>query len=564
MARLIMYNDFLSSTADRGHILQSLDYISTREGVELNGMEEKLRGMRTVLNPVTAARQVTDKQKDLIERILKEFPDLKEDVPYEEFEKNQNMYTASRFISEAAEHLEELSLGNEIYVNYISERPGVEKNIDSVHGLFDESGSADLSAVREELKNHEGNVWRSIISLRRSDAEELDRENQDSWRNLLQHHIPSLAKGMGIPIEHFRWCAAFHNESYHPHVHLMYWSTHENEGFCSRETIQDFKSELANDIFSNEMWLYKEFKYSKRQELEENFLHISKETADIKIDQCYRESMKHIPEQITDDLMKLSAMLPDSGSRAYAFQDASVKEETDLIVAKILSNQSIQPIFQEYISSQRDLAAFYMRNDSKAMQEYIDSFAERMIHPGKKDRKVFHNLVLEQAFKIKDQRFIDMLKNESVLKEIEEKISDGNPTEEIRYPERTVKSIYRLYHFLGRDPEEALQAAECIISDEEKRIELYLEAKESGVYQMRMSDWKNLKHAFLPKMDLSEVYEKNDNTMHDCMKILNGVLNFMTNETKQNVKEAARIRNAIRYDEAMIRSARYKRESKRV
>ena len=157
-----------------------------------------------------------------------------------------------------------------------------------------------------------------------------------------------------------------------------------------------------------------------------------------------------------------------------------------------------------------------------------------------------------------------MLKNEPVLKEIEEKISDGNPTEEIWYPERTVKSVYRLYHFLGRDPEEALQAAECIISDEEKRIELYLEAKESGVYQMRMSDWKNLKHAFLPKMDLSEVYEKNDNTMHDCMKILNGVLNFMTNETKQNVKEAARIRNAIRYDEAMIRSARYKRESKQV
>ena len=206
--------------------------------------------MKTVLNPVTAARQVTDKQKDLIGKLLKEFPDLKEDIPYEEFEKNQNMFTASRFISDAAEHLEELSLGNEIYVNYISERPGVEISSGSSHGLFDESGAADLPAVREKLKNHEGNVWRSIISLRRSDAEELDRENQDSWRNLLQQHMPSLAKEMGIPFEHFRWCAAFHNESYHPHVHLMYWSTHENEGFCSKETIQNFKSELANDIFS--------------------------------------------------------------------------------------------------------------------------------------------------------------------------------------------------------------------------------------------------------------------------------------------------------------------------
>lgn len=564
MARLIMYNDFLNSAVDKDHILQSLDYISTREGVEYNGIEEKLHGMKTVLNPVTAARQVTDKQKDLIGKLLKEFPDLKEDIPYEEFEKNQNMFTASRFISAAAEHLEELSLGNEIYVNYISERPGVEISSGSSHGLFDESGAADLPAVREKLKNHEGNVWRSIISLRRSDAEELDRENQDSWRNLLQQHMPSLAKEMGIPFEHFRWCAAFHNESYHPHVHLMYWSTHENEGFCSKETIQNFKSELANDIFSNEMWLYKEFKYSKRQELEESFFTIGKETSDIKTDQCYRESMKNIPGQITDDLMKLTSHLPDSGSRAYAFQSASIKEEVDLIVAKILSDQSIQPIFHEYISSQRDLAAFYMRNDSKAMQEYIDNFADKMIHPGKKDRKVFHNLVLEQAFKIKDQQFINTINHDPMFKKIEEKISERNPANEVRYPERTVKSIYRFYQFLGKEPEEALQAAECIVSDEEKRIELYLEAKESGIYQIRMNDWKNLKYAFMPEMELSGVYEKNDNTVHDCMKILNGVLNFMTNETNRNAQEAARIRNAIRFDEAMIRSARYKRENKRV
>ena len=53
---------------------------------------------------------------------------------------------------------------------------------------------------------------------------------------------------------------------------MMYWSIKEGEGFCSKQTLHDFKSGLVNDIFSNELWLYREFKQAKRQELEERFL----------------------------------------------------------------------------------------------------------------------------------------------------------------------------------------------------------------------------------------------------------------------------------------------------
>ena len=105
------------------------------------------------------------------------------------------MYTASRFIAELAERLEELTMGNEIYANYIAERPGVDKDVDQEHGLFDEGGAADLQAIRSELQQHSGNVWRSIISLRRNDAEEFDRDDQESWRSLLQQHVPSQRYG---------------------------------------------------------------------------------------------------------------------------------------------------------------------------------------------------------------------------------------------------------------------------------------------------------------------------------------------------------------------------------
>ena len=166
MARLIIYNDYLNAGSDPSHVLQSLDYIAKREGVEKNGMEERLSDMKRQLNPATASRQVTERQRVLINALLEEYPDLKEDIPYEEYKKDQNMYTASRFIAELAERLEELTMGNEIYANYIAERPGVDKDVDQEHGLFDEGGAADLQAIRSEL----------------------------------QQHVPSLAKGMGIPI----------------------------------------------------------------------------------------------------------------------------------------------------------------------------------------------------------------------------------------------------------------------------------------------------------------------------------------------------------------------------
>ena len=59
MARLIIYNDYLNAGSDPSHVLQSLDYIAKREGVEKNGMEERPRDLKRQLNPATASRHVT-------------------------------------------------------------------------------------------------------------------------------------------------------------------------------------------------------------------------------------------------------------------------------------------------------------------------------------------------------------------------------------------------------------------------------------------------------------------------------------------------------------------------
>ena len=65
------------------------------------------------------------------------------------------------------------------------------------------------------------NVYTHIISLRREDAARLGYDNAYAWRNLLRSQAETIAENMKIPLTDLRWYAAYHDESYHPHVHMV-------------------------------------------------------------------------------------------------------------------------------------------------------------------------------------------------------------------------------------------------------------------------------------------------------------------------------------------------------
>ena len=109
------------------------------------------------------------------------------------------------------------------YLEYIAERP-------RSHGLFSADGAADLEQTMEEINAHAGPVWTFIYSLKREDAARLGYENGESWRILLLAHQVELAAAMKIPPSSFRWCAAFHDEKHHPHIHMMVWSADPKQG----------------------------------------------------------------------------------------------------------------------------------------------------------------------------------------------------------------------------------------------------------------------------------------------------------------------------------------------
>lgn len=145
------------------------------------------------------------------------------------------------------------------YLEYMAQRP-------RSHGLFSADGPADLEKTMEEINGHTGPVWTFVYSLKREDAHRLGYENGESWRRLLLAHQAELATAMKIPPSNFRWCAAFHDEKHHPHIHMMVWSADPKQGFLTEKGIEKMRSQLSNEIFRDELlslYQQKDLSYSQ-------------------------------------------------------------------------------------------------------------------------------------------------------------------------------------------------------------------------------------------------------------------------------------------------------------
>lgn len=202
MAKLVQKSGYIKSGKAGGY----MRYIATREGVE------RLAGNGAV----------TKGQRELIQKLLTDFPDAVELFEYEDYFKTPTLGTASTFITMALDaNLHEID-SESGYMQYIATRPRVQKR--GTHGLFSSATAVDLASAISELETHEGNVWTIIYSLRREDAARLEYDNANAWRTLLMESEPTLAKSMKISLDNFHWYAAFHDEGHHPHIHMMVWS----------------------------------------------------------------------------------------------------------------------------------------------------------------------------------------------------------------------------------------------------------------------------------------------------------------------------------------------------
>ena len=345
-------------------------YVATREGVEKIDNTKKFA-------PVTA------KQKNLIEKILKDFPDSKDMFEYADYLEKQNQGSASDFISRVMEDYTYEISGRKAYADYIATRPRAERF--GSHGLFTDDGvQVQLSKVTEELDSHKGNIWTAIISIRREDAERLGFNTGARWRDMLRTQTEALAKNLKIPMENLRWYAAFHNESHHPHVHLIAYSTVENEGYLTQKGVENLRSSFAKDIFQQDLLCIYERQTEHRDKLRA-------EARDIVDDLVSKiNSEIYISASIQHKLLELADRLSQTkGKKVYGYLKPDVKALVDSIVDELANDGRIKKLYD-----------LWYEQKENTIRTYTDEIPDRIPLAQNKEFKSIKNAVIKEALKL--------------------------------------------------------------------------------------------------------------------------------------------------------------------
>ena len=370
MARLIVKSPYIKCGGQNAG--GYLNYIATRERVEI----------------VPDDRPPTRKQEQLIQKLVKDFPDTKELLEYNDYKAVPTKANASSFVALALESNWDKISSMEGYAKYIALRPRAERL--GEHGLFGDNDAVDLAAVADELDHYTGNVWTHIISLHREDAERLGYNHAEAWRTLLRTHRNDIAAAMKIPPEDFHWYAAFHDEGNHPHVHMMAWSAKPNQAYLSKDGIRQIKSTLTNQIFRQELLHVYEQKSKSRDELV-----AEARKAMLELAKAMREMTCIHPEaelMIWDLSRKLGQV---GGKKTHGYLPKPMKKLVDEIVDKMARLPTVDACYQTWWELQCQVEDYY-------------SEGKKRLRPPLSQQKEFRqikNAVIKEAEHIRMNKF---------------------------------------------------------------------------------------------------------------------------------------------------------------
>lgn len=396
MAKIILKSRYLRA-GSRQHSEHLIRYIAKREGVQK-------------IDDTWKHQSATKEQQKLIEELVRDFPETKDSFEYADFLAKPSKGTASEFISRAIDDNVDLIGKRENYVSYIAKRPRAERH--GAHGLFtDADVPINLSKVAEEVANHEGNVWTHIISLRREDAARLGYDNAYAWRNLLRSQAETIAENMKIPLTDLRWYAAYHDESYHPHVHMVVYSAGK-EPYLTKLGIRNIKAAFARQIFRHDLLQVYVEQTNHRNEL-------TRKSRDILSDIIARiNSGSYDNPVVTDLLLKLSEQMKHhKGKKVYGYLPQAGRNIVNAIVDELAKDKDVSALYDLWYE-QRDAIT----------GTYQDTPEQHISLSQNKEFKVIKNAVIQESLNI----LYDRITFEEAVSEPEEFAPDEQEPEETK------------------------------------------------------------------------------------------------------------------------------------
>lgn len=384
------------------HLGNYVKYVSTREGVER-------------VDPGKAVLPATEKQAQLVEQLLRKFPSSRGLFEYKDYKAAPTRGNASEFITRAIEDNYESVAKRENYVDYIASRPRVQRM--GAHGLFTaDDGPLVLPQVVEEVAHHPGVVWLPIISLR------LGYDNAQNWKELLTRSAPEIAKAMDIPLNQFRWYAAFHDESHHPHIHMVCYSADGKSGFLTKKGIAEVKFMLAKEIFEQDRIAIYQRQTQRRDELTKDAGEVMAQLAN----EMQAGTLEN--QRIAQLMLELAQRLQKcSGKKQYGYLPPAVKSLVDEVVTELEKDPRVAAAYD-----------LWYREREEVLRTYKDDLPERDPLVRQKEFKRIKNIVVEEAVRLGDFVPPDIAPQAEVTAEPEDRPADepadtGEITSHVRW-----------------------------------------------------------------------------------------------------------------------------------
>lgn len=393
MARLIVKVKYMKPGKKRD-LGKYARYIATREGVQKIDESSKYHAATTA-------------QKDMIEKLLKDHPGSRESLEYEDYKKDPTIGKASEFITRVIEEKYEGGLDKKTYADYIATRPRAERI--GRHGLFTDDGmEVDLKEVSRELNSFQGTIWTAIVSLRREDAERLGFDSGERWRDLVRSHTDEIAKNFGIKQSDLKWYGAYHNESYHPHIHLIIYDQ-SNSAYLDKNGIENLKSIFAHAVFKNEMYFVQNEKTQRRDDL--------RLKGREEINEILKQISEEGPKNKTLELLivDLAARLKEhKGRKVFGYLKEDDKRLVNTIIDEIGKIPSVAKCYDLWYEKQEELSRFYK-----------NKMPPRIALSANPDFKVLKNAVIKAASEIEfPEEEIEDLEKKILAEEETETVSE--------------------------------------------------------------------------------------------------------------------------------------------
>lgn len=348
------------------------------------------------------------------------------------------------------------------HVKYAHERP-------RSHGLFSSDHVESVKSVQDELRNHKGVVWRTILSLNEVDAIRLGYEKRESWESMLKANVPLMAHEMGIPESNLRWVAAFHEEEGHPHVHLVLW---EKEPKRKLGQLLPSERNAVRKTFIKEIYGQERVRLAQEKTVQRDLLRdiakedlvkavelsraIRSEQIDVELDMTAAGSQKSVglapkmysetSKELGDQLNELADMMPKKGRIAYKYMPEEVKDKVDIVTDWVLRQPEQKKVLDQFLKAVDGMTRPYSFQENQIDEAKARAYEDI--------RKRIGQVVLKAASESQKNNFfeVDLEKAQIVIETLSEAV--GIPEDP---KEKVLKESIQQLRLLGLTKNEQFQ-----------------------------------------------------------------------------------------------------------